>query len=125
MFFQGQRITVTMVTDIFAHQSSWKIEQSGQVMCSKYGLSGDDNKKHIETICCIDLEKEYTITCMDTGSDGWDYIGESIYGPQEDPGIDGYLMVGNIKYCDIFEEKRKYKISGNQHTYFLFFCSLE
>ena len=87
-----------MPTHRAADEMSWKIEQDGEVICSDPRDRNREANKVFTKDCCIDYEKEYTITCEDSANDGWDYF--SYYSNAQI--FDGYLMVGDIKYCDVF-----------------------
>ena len=106
-----------MSTYLQPQEMSWRIEQDGEVICSQ-SQPGLQNMV-FTTDCCIDYEKEYTITCEDSASDGWD-VGFQSYSYHEDLEFDGYLLLGDVKYCDKFYKEISYTISRKHCFIFVF-----
>ena len=101
-------------------QMSWKIEQDGKVICSEPRDSDREKKTVFIRYCCIDYEKEYTITCEGSADNGWDQIFEYNNVPYLD--FDGYLMVGDNKYCDVFSGGEISYTISRTNFFFGIFC---
>ena len=77
------------------------------------------------------MTKEYTLTCEDTAGDGWDYVDYKYDDINRIRTInkyfDGFLLIQNTKYCDVFGKKQTYTFPSckiflcfymQQHAYF-------
>ena len=56
----------------------------------------------VTTRCCLNLDEEWLLECFDSGGNGFD--------DQSTDGFiwDGYVKIGDTKYCDSFENYASY-----------------
>ena len=93
---------------------SWKIEQNGEIKCSKNDRGPgvfDVNKPTIDIPCCVDLTQDYTLTCSSVNVFGFDYMSYK-YGMPYDIALDGFILINSKKYCDTFEVEEVVTIPG-------------